>query len=39
MFDSPLLRFDDWHRKRTLTEDQVLAVNYIIKSKRLGVAP
>ena len=33
MFDNPLIRFDDWHRKRTLTEDQVLAVNYIIKAR------
>ena len=33
MFDNPLIRFDDWHRKRMLTEEQVLAVNYIIKMR------
>ena len=33
MFDTPMFRFDDWHRKRSLTEEQVLAVNYIVKMR------
>ena len=31
MFDNTMIWYHDWERKRSLTEDQVQAVNYVIK--------
>lgn len=33
LFDNPMIRYDDWQRDRTLTEEQVHAVNYVIKTR------
>ena len=33
MFDNPMIWYHDWGRKRSLTEDQVRAVNFIVKSR------